>query len=120
MKAAAAAEKDAPGPTCGPALPRGLACRPRRPLPTSRSAAWTASSGAALQLHSLHQWRPRLGSRLHDPFRPRHRYLESCSEAATLKRKYEFRSGPPHAPGQRQKRLALAGPGPHAAGTASA
>ncbi|XP_060007664.1 period circadian protein homolog 2 isoform X1 [Lagenorhynchus albirostris] len=46
------------------------------------------------------------------------RYLESCSKATTLKRKCEF---PAHLPTQKasDKRRATAGPGPHAAETAS-
>ncbi|XP_059962112.1 period circadian protein homolog 2 isoform X3 [Mesoplodon densirostris] len=46
------------------------------------------------------------------------RYLESCSEATTLKRKCEF---PTHLPTSKasDKRKAPAGPGPHAAETAS-
>lgn len=47
------------------------------------------------------------------------RYLESCSEAATLKRKCEF---PAHLPTPKasDKRKATASPGPHSAETASA
>ena len=50
------------------------------------------------------------------PLPPARRYLESCSEATTLKRKCEF---PAHLPTAKagDKRKATAGPGPHAAGT---
>lgn len=46
---------------------------------------------------------------------PSHRYLESCSEAATLKRKCEF---PANVPTLRSsdKRKATVSPGPHAGG----
>ncbi|XP_055257744.1 period circadian protein homolog 2 isoform X2 [Moschus berezovskii] len=46
------------------------------------------------------------------------RYLESCSEAATLKRKCEFPASLP-TPQASDKRQALAGPGPHATEAAS-
>lgn len=91
MKAAAAAEKDSSGASLPEASPpEGLACRD----PPAASYQQISCLDGVI------------------------RYLESCSEAATLKRKYEFPASLP-TPQASDKRLALAGPGPHAAEAAA-
>lgn len=84
--------------------------------PTSRSAAWTASSGAATFGPCLCR-SCTLGAPVsHEALPgPPCRYLESCSEAATLKRKCEF---PANVATQKagDKRKAVAGLGPHGTG----
>ncbi|KAL1287606.1 PER2 [Ovibos moschatus] len=91
MKAAAAAEKDSSGASLPEASPpEGLACGD---APAASYQQISCLDGVI-------------------------RYLESCSEAATLKRKCEFPASLPTLQAG-DKRLALAGPGPHAAEAAS-
>uniref|UniRef100_A0A4W2I4J4 Period circadian protein homolog 2 n=1 Tax=Bos indicus x Bos taurus TaxID=30522 RepID=A0A4W2I4J4_BOBOX len=91
MKAAAAVEKDSSGASLPEATPpEELACR-------------DPPAGSYQQISCLDSVI---------------RYLESCSEAATLKRKCEFPASLP-TPQASDKRQALAGPGPHATEAAS-